>query len=586
MHCEVWCTLNSVVKLRWECQLIAVYLMLYISVLVAWCVLSYLFLFIFLLLLFHLLWHPLVSTPPIHDVAVSSLEYKYWAGMCIAKIEGNFLLVDEDVLFVGRDNSMEVKGPMFVRLSYERLMTLIFAQTSRDAVITGSPGVGKTMMRNYVVHFLIVHYRVLRENFCIILDKSPSIVGMLHVFKAEFDSHGEMSWSASKIKKSSFDADTQLILGKVWCLLDVSEGKSSDRVALPGGARLVMFTSPNVNAYKEIIKQNCELYYLDLWPKDEALLARVKTSVTEEAFEIRWKKYDGVARALFASKAEFSMYENRISDALDTLNSQGNFNQLNKTDSTDAMCHMLFYYDVHVNGNDAFRTASLKFGSDYIKDLVVGKLTQKVQLDLDQVMNELSGCTPASLKGLVLEPLALRLLSTSKWNFRVVQLGSRDTWTKELKLSTPLSLGQLRVHENIPHGSFISTMVEEFGGQDDVMLVPRDGYAVVDAVAIVGTGEKRHCLFLQVTVGLRHPVNGSDAANVLQQLITTAGGVGKCALIFVLPENRNFSSFSSQNVPACGNNLRQYKIALIAEPILDSDAHVDKRAKRDNPDAK
>lgn len=277
---------------------------------------------------------------------------------------------------------------------------------------------------------------------------------------------------------------------------------------------------------------------------------------------------------MFASEEEFSQYENIISDAL-----------IHST-RTDSICHMLFYYDVHVTGNNAFRTASLKFGSDYIKDLVVDKLMQKVQLDLDQVMNELSGCTPASLKGLVLEPLALRLLSTSKRNFRLVQLGSRDTWTKELKLSTPLSLGQIRLRENIPHGSFITMMEQELGGQDDVMLVPRSGYAVVDAVAIVGTGEKRHCLFLQVTVGLRHHVNGSKAAIVLQNLITTGGDVGKCALIFVLPKNNNFSSFGLQNIPACGNNLRQYKIALVAEPIPDSDAHVDKRAKRDDPDAK
>jgi hypothetical protein len=92
---------------------------------------------------------------------------------------------------------------------------------------------------------------------------------------------------------------------------------------------------------------------------------------------------------------------------------------------------------------------------------------------------------------------------------------------------------------------------------------------VVDAVAIIGVGKARCCLFLQVTVAVKHPVTGVVAADVLTKFIGAAGGADKCALVYVLPNNSYFSQFKAQTVCGCGESIRQYKIALQTEEAME-----------------
>ena len=193
------------------------------------------------------------------------------------------------------------------------------------------------------------------------------------------------------------------------------------------------------------------------------------------------------------------------------------------------------------------------------------KLSDQVQQELDHVMNDLRQCTPGSLKGLVLEPLALRLLSASNRLFSITQLGSK---TGGLQLKETLSLGPLRVIDDMKsEDTFMAAITREKDkGDEGVLLVPRPGFAVVDAVAIVGTGDGRHCLFVQVTVAVKHPVTGPVATRVLDKLIDRAGGSDKCALVYALPNNSTFSLFQIQTVPKLAAGVRQYKIALVPEP--------------------
>jgi len=159
--------------------------------------------------------------------------------------------------------------------------------------------------------------------------------------------------------------------------------------------------------------------------------------------------------------------------------------------------------------------------------------------------------------------LALRLLSLSEASFAVTQLGTRSGG---LQLKNPLILGPLRLRDDAKSAeAFMNAMAEELTAQGNVLLVPREGFAVVDAVAIVGSGEERRCLFLQVTVAVKHPVTGHLAVKMLAKLIEAAGGATKCALVYVLPNNANFSQFRLQSVPECGKCIRQYKIALKTE---------------------
>lgn len=496
----------------------------------------------------------------------NSSEYKFWSEMCVQSVDKGIISLANGAKFVDRDNSMALLSKIYVRQCYCELVNLIMKQMCRNAVVTGTPGTGKTTLRNYMVHILITNLREKGGKLCIVLDKSPGIEHDVHVFEASCEANLAQSfkWSATKTSKKENFRENLPDDHNVWYLLDVSKGNSDGRAVFGEFGRTVMFTSPNEKAYKEFIKQDCILYHMPLWRKAEAEAARKTTTISKAVFNDRWDKYRGVARPLFASDEEFEQYEKRISNAIQTLDAQTNFDQLGSSDSTETIRHLLFYFDVHGDESNPFKDASLIFGSDFIKQLVTDQLCKQVQKNLNQVIDDLHSCTPNSLKGLVLEPLALKLLSDSTWNFRVVQLGSRRG---ELQLGKTLSLGPLDVRKNFSsNDDFITQIGKEMkknpGTKVAVMLEAPDKFPVVDAVAIVGTGTKRHCLLLQVTVAVKHPVKGPVAKEVLLRLISASGGAGKCALIFVLPNNRNFSSFSEQTVPLEAQNLRQYKIAL------------------------
>ena len=313
-------------------------------------------------------------------MAESSAEYKYWYGMCHQSVQNDVLQLENGAQFVSRDNTMTGPLKLFVRPCYSEMIALIMDQTSRNAVVTGTPGVGKTMLRNVLVHVLIQHCRERKQPFCIVLDKSPSMGNALHVFKATFDGDGgSLSWSASIFNKVAFSKDRDLPAGHpVWYLLDVSEGKSADRIALPGCSRTIMFTSPDEAAYKEFVKQDCVKYFMPLWSKDEANKARqLTTSISGEVFSERWDKYGGVARALFASDQELLTYEVRVEEALTTLDAQGNFNYLGEMNGTSSIKHLLFYLEVDTDPTNLFRRGHLNFGTDYIKGLVTQRLSHQ-----------------------------------------------------------------------------------------------------------------------------------------------------------------------------------------------------------------
>ena len=502
----------------------------------------------------------------ISPVTDSSDEHKFWSEVCSKSITDNVLSLGNGAKFVDRENSMAKLDKIYIRQSYIEIIDLIINQKDcANAVVTGTPGTGKTTLRNYFVHKLIGNLRVKGGKLCIIMDKSPGDFHQVHMFEAscETDIDDSFTWTARTALKGT--AMQYIIKNKfphdctVWILLDVSNGDSTSRVQVNKG-RTVMFTSPNEKAYKEFIKQDCLMYYLPLWSKGEATAARSTTAVTKTIFEERWKMFPGIARVLFASGEEFQLYKKRVSDAVNTLDAQVNFNQLGSSDSTDSIVHLLFYLDV-VDGEkpNSFGKASLIIGSNYIKTLVLERLSVQVHNDLNKVMNDMRSCTVNSLKGMVLEPLALKLLGSSQWNFAVTQLGTQSGGCQLEKI---LFFEIARVVNCSNDTNFLQMMTEERGNTDNVMLIPHDGFPVVDAVAIMGSGEKRHYLLLQVTVAMLHAVDGKEAVKMLKKLISNAGGIERCALVYVLPNNHYFSSFKKQTLPDDCNELRQYKMSL------------------------
>ena len=487
--------------------------------------------------------------------------YKFWDAIVKMKVNNNnkFLTLN-DISFVDRNNLVQASGlkSIYIRKCYKQLATLIRDQDVDNAVITGTPGVGKTMFRNYMVYDIINHYhsQQVKQDFTIVLDKCPGR-GEKQVFKGSFDQNSKMLWNAYKYSHDYFDSnngDTNL-----WYLVDVSKGNSNDLVAVNG--RTIMFTSPSEAAYSEFVKEKCLKYYMPTWKYEEAIKMNEKLKIDVNTLNERWGRYGGIARALFTTNTQIEQYyKDKIENAINKLVAEEHFEQIGTANETKEIRHSLLYFEV-IPKTD-FRDAKLNWGTLYIKSLVGDKYVTQLERDLNNILDSLGKCVSGSLKGLLLEPLALKLLSNANGTFVCERLNESKNG---LNLAENLHIGPLTVHSDISDGDFGGVLVEYRAvNKENVMLIPSSAqFPAIDAVAIVTVDNTRHYYMLQVTINKDHSVTGLKAITMVQNIVEIAGGVTNCAFIYVLPKNNIFTNFKEQTMPKYKNQIvPQYKIAL------------------------
>jgi hypothetical protein len=481
--------------------------------------------------------------------------YAYWNQIMTASGNDDTenIIHLEGIRFVNRDNEVD-RGvrTLFVRKSYRDLAQIILDNTLRNAVLTGTPGVGKTTFRNYLVLRLIKYYREKEEDFSIVLDISPRVEGgVCQVFDVKFI-NGEMTWTAQTCSNNPFGR-APLLEGNTWLLLDVSQGDSKHRYR--NAAHTIMFTSPNESAWKEFLKEDAVLLYLPTWSYGEAVAMSTAIALAENIFEDRWNKYKGIARALFAINDQYDAYELSVQSSLDNKSIESAINEMDTSSSSSAMMHKIFYYEVDAG----YTRAHLQWGSDYLKDLALAKFSCCISVKLADVLNDLGRCLPGSLKGMLLEPLALQLLSTCQEPFKRQMLAGGP------ELSKSITFPELSMNRNLNDNEFMNALENKMKGEcaENVLLVPSNhSYPAIDAAAVVTREGRRFCFLLQVTINKHHGVTGEKAIARLQEIVSVVG-VTNCVFMFVLPDNDVFSVFKAQTLPECnGKTLSQCKIAL------------------------
>jgi hypothetical protein len=479
------------------------------------------------------------------------------------KVVDEFLILD-DISFVDRNNLVKITDLtnlkiIYIRECYKQLASLIYDQKVDNFVITGTPGIGKTMFRNYMVFSIIENYssKNVEQEFTIVLDKCPGSV-FLNIFKAKIDINGAISWNWCADNRENILRNCKSY-SNIWSLLDVSEGDSKNRIS--GYGRTIMFTSPSESAYAEFAKENCVIYYMPTWDYEEVKKINEKLEIDVKTLEERWERYGGIPRVLFASDIVFLQYKtDRINNAIDKLTDESHFKHIDTATATKEVRHSLLYYEVEPESK--FINAKLNWGSFYIKPLVGDKYAEKIESDMNNVIDTLRTCLPGSLKGLLLKPIALKLLSKANGSFKCVRL---DEGRDGLELVGDLPIGPLNAIYDVSDKNF-DNVLKEYGEirKENVMIIPSNArFPAVDAVVIVTVGNNRHYYMLQVSINKHHGVKGVIAKEMVENIVNIAGGIGNCAYIYVLPNNDIFKKFTDQDMPKCQNEIvPQYKIAL------------------------
>lgn len=262
------------------------------------------------------------------------------------KAKDGFLSLPNNVNFVNHMNSPVWKGRVFVRKCYEELADLIFECKKQMVAITGTPGIGKTLFRNYLA------WRILHQHpdndVAIVFHCSPGDSPMIMVSRESKEYKARES--QSRDAKALFSSLP--VRCPIYYLLDVSLGDSTKHV-FPDSHRgrefrSCMFTSPAASAYSESKKQgDLSVLYMPVWSLVE-LKAGAPTvpPLSPGEIERRFEKYGGVARPVYSDNGDLQKYDDDLQQAVKALTPADAGDLGFKSVDCKDIRHRLTYFDV------------------------------------------------------------------------------------------------------------------------------------------------------------------------------------------------------------------------------------------------
>jgi len=245
----------------------------------------------------------------------------------------------------------EIKQEKFyVRACYPTLAAKILelAQSgTRTIFITGTPGIGKSFFRNYML------WHLLREG------RKNVMLQSTRRFQDELDALVIKHGIAIRVQRGSIHGVVAQ-MDDVYNLVDLSDNK--DACIISASMVTIVTASPN-NELGQVGKQSCVNLYMPVWDLAELQQAAVET---------KWKqvaegclKYGGVPRAI----AYPDLYECRVHDKVEGLVGTHGSEALEHLSGDSIASHTITHFIV----GPMFHAVGRQIASNYIDKLVRDK---------------------------------------------------------------------------------------------------------------------------------------------------------------------------------------------------------------------
>ena len=363
-------------------------------------------------------------------------------------------------LFNEEKPSPYVGSTMFLRPVYTPLIALIDEGLSGgvSVIITGTPGVGKTTMRNlYVKHQLFRPFDPTEQLRTIILQNADRPEYFKITMKPISPPAGELPHTGAHLGAGADSTNVQvrvtattglnykidtsrgMPVGEIFRLVDVNNRGSCALVNSPDYPQehVVVFTYPSNTVESCFDKAGVLRYFMPLWTLSELKQANTALNLrlADAVIEDRYDKVGGTARWVLAKlRAVFDQYVNM------TLKEKASDPRLLETASliqrttfsgSQNFIHALAYFFVKRSnvGEYDFTQVSVNWGTKFIAVEVVGEVWRRQLTNKGSCVHHSSIGDNPSLVGFLFEGWSLRLLqlgglSGMRWVAEPVARGS------------------------------------------------------------------------------------------------------------------------------------------------------------------
>jgi len=446
-------------------------------------------------------------------VPASAAINEFWGKLRDAGIsEDGFLQLAPDTYFLGDPLNGSC---LFVREPYRKVVEQVlhlWSQGITKLVITGSPGIGKSVFGWYLIW--VVRQQGDGCPNAIVLDQGPDDV----VFCFLRDGRVLKATSRAAFEQYTSDACT-------WLIVD------GHKPPLKAAAKTILITSPDRTIWWQFHKERgATVRYMPAWDKAELEACRAKMyggSVTCEKLEQLFSRWGGRPRYVL-EKANDAHAQASLEDALARTSVTSLVHNLGGSgkDATDS--DMLLEMKVL---NEEFNQITYAFASKHVEDMVLGKVMSNYKNDTKLWCLSATEPLAGGLRGVIFEPLAHEALQGGG-EFDVRELkgmaaaGALSGVSKLLLAPSP----RVVIYDN-------DNEVDVLEAGDGVYCKPRrKNEAAVDAII-------QPDKLLQFTVSGTHSINMEGLQYALGLLRSKQGAM----LIFVVPPDR-FDTFKQQRV--------------------------------------
>ncbi|KAI3653953.1 hypothetical protein MP228_001104 [Amoeboaphelidium protococcarum] len=393
---------------------------------------------------------------------------------------------------------------LFIRESYRTIASSIYPGINK-AIITGTPGIGKSLFLVYLLWILA------REG--------ERVLFIYHPFSIYFDGKGGVYSLARGLlpleNDASFWNDT------LWCLFDAKLKKEADLGYFPFElCKFILSTSPRRELVNDFQKPPVpQVYYMPTWSEAELEAIAPYFANAENVWRERYEILGGIPRHVLevTTRTPTVMLKSActncsLDDCIKMIGVDSEISEHSK------VIHLL----VHVTSTTPYTNSSVCFASQTALDIIVREKGKEAKLKMRELIAACEGNRlTAALCGYIFEPHAIELLEAGgQFKYRQLVHGNKRIKPDEKDLTIPWS-SKIVVDKVMPNQT-----------QNQLYVPKSKNYTAIDAW-IPGIGA------FQMTVGKKHDIKGGAKEDLAM--------LGDGNKLFWLLPPLNYQSFTKQS---------------------------------------